>query len=71
MVMSQKVRLNRRIKGGVGRMLEFLKSIFVKKCYFCKGNKGYFTNYEIYGQKQRVCYKCVEYAERRAFPKVN
>jgi hypothetical protein len=36
----------------------------------CKSNQGYFTKYEIKGQEANVCYKCVEYAERRAYRKV-
>ncbi|MBM7573483.1 hypothetical protein JOC48_004047 [Aquibacillus albus] len=42
-----------------------------KKCYICKGKAERAQTYENdNGEKILVCYKCVTYAERRAFKKL-
>lgn len=49
-------------------------SFYLKKCYFCNGriSKNKIRHYvDDAGKKIYVCEKCVPYAERRAFRKVN
>ncbi len=73
LILCKKIEKGSKYMPILTKLKEILTSSFTrtpKNCYFCKRSATEMRNYkDPKNNRIKVCYLCVEYAERRAFPK--